>query len=149
MAENIVKEHEVVVKNLSNTQLTKEMVDWLLAHGKNLNDSIKYHDPLLIQCVKEVKPSGFAVVTIKGNKYKIIDFPNDSILFTPDDLVQLETMWTIIDEAEVDVPSVEEQPVEPAPEKPTPKKTTKRSVTNKAEGATTEKKTPGRKKKTE
>ena len=137
MAEN---KHEVVVKTLSSSALSREMVEWLLAHGKNLNDNIKYHDPLLVQCVKELNPDGFTVVEIEGNQYKIIDFANDSILFTPHDLERLNSMWTVIeDEAPVEAPAATE-PAEPV------KKTTKKASTKKATG---EKKTTTRKKKTE
>lgn len=93
-----VVEHEVVFKVLSKTQLTKEMVDWLIEHGKMLNDSISYHDPMLVQCVKELRPDGFGVTTIKGNKYKVIDLANDSIILTPDDIKVLNKNWTVIEE---------------------------------------------------
>lgn len=139
--ETVVKRHEVVVKTLSKNALTKEMVDWLLAHGKNLNDNIKYHDPLLVQCVKEVQPDGFRVVEIEGNKYKIIDFLNDSVLFTPRDIEKLQSMWTVIE----DTPS--ETVVTTEPEAPT-KKATKNTTAKKA-SATGGKKTTTRKKKTE
>ena len=139
MAKNTVKEHEVVIKVLANSQLTKEMVDWLIAYGKNLNDNIKYHDPLLVQCVKELQPNEFRVATIKGNKYKVIDFLNDSILFTPEDLVQINKVWTVIEE---DVP-VEEKPEaeEPKQEEVKPKKATPKKTTAKKASTTTKKKT--------
>ena len=100
MAKKKVVEHEIVYKVLSREVLTKEMVDWLIAHGKSLNDSIKYHDPLLVQCVKELNPQGFGVTKIKGNKYKILDFPNDSMLVTPEDVKQLNKSWIVIEEPE-------------------------------------------------
>jgi len=98
MAKKKVVEHEIVFKALKRSVMTKEMVDWLLAHGKNLNENISYHDPLLVQCVKELKPSEFGVMTIKGNKYKIIDLTNDSIVMTPEDVKTLNKHWTIIED---------------------------------------------------
>ena len=100
MARKKVVEHEIVCKILSKTQLTQEMVDWLLAHGKKMDDSIQYHDPLFVQCVKEVRPSGFGITKIRGNKYRMIDFPNDSVLMTPDDIKLLNKSWIVIEDPE-------------------------------------------------
>lgn len=93
-----VVEHEIVFKQLSRYQMTKEMVDWLVEHGKKLNDNIAYHDPLLVQCVKELKPEGFGITVIKGDKYKVVDLLNDSIILTPDDVKVLNKNWTVIGE---------------------------------------------------
>ena len=110
MAKKKVVENEIVFKALSREVLTKEMVDWLVEHGKQLNDSIKYHDPLLVQCVKELKPNGFGVTTIKGNKYKVVDLLNDSIIITPDDVKLLNKNWTVIEEEQEEEPK-EAEPV--------------------------------------
>ena len=133
------KQYKVVGKSLSKAQLTQEMVDWLVAKGKTLNDRITYHDPLLVQCVEELQPDGFFVAHIKDNRYKTLDFPNDSVIFTPSDIEVLQKSW-------VDIPeelAVVEPEVKPEPEKKPAKKTT----TKKA--ATGEKKSTTRKKKTE
>lgn len=94
------EEHEIVYKALANSRLTKEMVDWLIEHGKKLDDNIKYHDPLFVECVKTLKPSEFGVTKITGNKYKVIDLTNDSIIMTPNDIKILNKSWTVIGEDE-------------------------------------------------
>ena len=139
------KQYKVVGKALSRTTPTKEMVDWLIAHGKAENDKIAYHDPLLVQCVEELHPSGFYVTNLVDSRYKVIDLPNDSIIFTPNDLEALQKSWVEIPE-ELAVPA--DVAEEPKPETETPvKKPTKKSTTKKA--TTGEKKSTTRKKKTE
>ena len=142
------KKYKVVGKTLSRVGLTQEMVDWLVAKGKTLNDSIAYHDPLLVQCVEELKPNGFYVATLEDNKYKILELANDSVIFTPKDIEILQKTWSEIPEefAVVPEPAVEEKPEVPA-EKPAKKAPAKKATTKKA--ATGEKKTTTRKKKTE
>ena len=100
MAKKKVIEHEIVFKSLARVQMTKEMVDWLLAHGKKMDDKITYHDPLFVQCVKELKPNDFGVTKIKGNKYKVIDLINDSLVMTPEDVKVLNKNWIVIEDPE-------------------------------------------------
>ena len=99
MAKKKVVEHEVVFKTLARVQMTKEMVDWLVAHGKNLNDNIQYHDPLLVQCVKELQPEDFGVKVVKGNKYKVVMTLNDFLIMTPEDVKALNKDWVVFDDA--------------------------------------------------
>ena len=98
MAKKKKVEHEIVCKLWANAKLTKEMVDWLIAHGKKLDDNIMYHDPLLVQCVKDLNPDGFAVTVIEGNQYRIIDGLNDSFVITPKDIQELKKSLITIDE---------------------------------------------------
>lgn len=101
MAKKKKVERDIVCKLWANAKLTKEMVDWLLAHGKKIDDNIMYHDPLLVQCVKELDPEGFSIITIEGNQYRIIDGPNDSFVITPKDIQALKkSLITIDDELE-------------------------------------------------
>lgn len=106
MARTKTKTHEVAFRSIAKAPLTKEMVEWLVAHGKAMNENIKFHDPLLVECVKEVKPQGWHVATIKGNKYKLIDIVNDAFLMTPEDVKVLNKSWIVIeDEENVEVPA--------------------------------------------
>lgn len=114
MAKKVV-EHEIVAKQLSKVGMSKEMVDWLVAHGKKMDERIAYHDPLFVQCVKELNPAGFGIMTIKSNKYKVIDLLNDSLVLVPDDLKVLNNNWTIIED------EPKEESVVPEPEKPVKK----------------------------
>lgn len=99
--------HEVVCKQFADTKLTKEMVDWLIAHGKTLEDNIMYHDPLLVQCVKELDPEGFTIVTIEGNKYRVIDLVNDSFIVTPKDIDFLKKSLITIEDPEAESETTE------------------------------------------
>ena len=103
MAKKKKVEHEIVCKLYAKALLTKEMVDWLIAHGRKLEDNIAYHDPLLVQCVKELEPEGFAVTTIEGNQYRIVDTLNDSFVVTPKDIKFLKDSMVTIEEPESEV----------------------------------------------
>ena len=107
MARTKTKTHEVAFRSIAKAPLTKEMVEWLVAHGKALDENIKFHDPLLVQCVKELKPKGWHVANIKGNKYRLIDIVNDAFIMTPDDVKALNKSWIVIEEDEESVEPTE------------------------------------------
>ena len=71
--------------------ITNEMVDWLLARGRKLEETIQYHDPLLVECVEELKPSGWRVDDLGNDKkYIIFETLNDCVLITESDLKRFE-----------------------------------------------------------
>lgn len=90
--------HKVAYGTAPNMPISKEMFDWLLAHGCNENDKIRYHDPLFVQCVEEVKPKGWMVTEITGNKYRPVDFVNDTFIFTPETLKVINKSWIVIED---------------------------------------------------
>ena len=94
------KTNKVVSKTISRDVLSNEMVDWLLAHGKELDSNISLHDPVFVQCVEELKPSGFYIVEIEGDEYIPVELLNDFLILTPKDLKALNQRRIKIDEQE-------------------------------------------------
>ena len=92
------KKTKVVYRSIAKAPLTNEMVDWLIAHGRQENGTISFHDPLLVQCVEELQPTGWHVTEISGNKYKLVDLINDAFIITPEDVKVLNKNWIVIEE---------------------------------------------------
>ena len=86
--------NKVAVKTSRNSKLTNEMYEWLLKHGLKENDSIDYHNPLLIQCIEELQPIEWWIREINSDKYAVIETLNDFIIVTPEEIESIE--WTII-----------------------------------------------------
>lgn len=93
-----VKKTKVAYRVAAHAPITKEMVDWLVAHGKSENDAVKFHDPLLVQCIEELNPRGWRIAEITGNKYKLVDLINDAFIITPEDVKVLNKNWIVIEE---------------------------------------------------
>lgn len=92
------KKTKVAYRTLAKAPITKEMVEWLVAHGKTENEAVKFHDPLLVQCVEELTPPGWNVTEITGNKYRLVDLVNDAFIITPEDIKVLNKNWIVIEE---------------------------------------------------
>lgn len=95
--------------------LSKEAAEWLVEHGSNkiriysvpeLNDTFiewngTKHDPLLVQCVKELKDKAsgryarLEIATIKGDKYMIYEYDGLEEIIDPE-----TCKWIVIDSSE-------------------------------------------------
>ena len=98
MAKKKVNTHKVAFRTVSKLPLSQEMVDWLVSHGYKEGDNIKFHDPLFVQCVEELRPNGWVIHEIKGNKYFPADFAHDAYIITPEDLTNLKKRMIVIEE---------------------------------------------------
>ena len=87
--------NKVAYPAVSDLGISKEMYDWLLERGLKDGENITFHNPLLIQCVEELKPAGWRIKEIKGTKYRLID-TKGPFLWTPDDVKVLASSWVDI-----------------------------------------------------
>jgi len=79
--------NKIAVKRHPWTNLSKEMIDWLIEHDKSLeNKELDIHNPLLVQCVEELNPTDFRIVEIEGDEYLTLESANDVIVIEPKDL---------------------------------------------------------------
>ena len=79
--------NKIAVKRHPWTNLSKEMIDWLIEHDKSLEDKeLDIHNPLLVQCVEELHPADFRIVEIEGDEYLTLESANDVIVIVPKDL---------------------------------------------------------------
>ena len=91
--------NKIAVKKHPWTTLTKEMIEWLIEHDKTLEDKeIDIHNPLLVQCVEELKPDGFRVFEIEGDEYLTLESSNDVIVIVPKDIEVLKQSFVKIPE---------------------------------------------------
>lgn len=73
--------------------ITQEMYDWLKAKGLKDGDELKRHDPLFIQCIKELHPKDWTIHEIEGDKYFVMISCNDELILTPSDIEFINTKW--------------------------------------------------------
>lgn len=93
--------HKVVLKRNPWSSLTNEMLNWLLERNPSLKDTdMELHNPLLVQCVEELKPDNFRIIEIEGNEYVTLDTDNDVVLLTPADIEIIKQNFVKIDEQE-------------------------------------------------
>lgn len=91
--------NKLAVKRHPWTNLTKEMIDWIINKDKSLeNKDIEIHDPILVQCVEELKPDDFRIFEIEGDEYLTLETSNDVIVIVPKDLETLKNCFVKIPE---------------------------------------------------
>ena len=91
--------NKVAYPAVTDLGISKEMYDWLLEHGLKDGENITFHNPLLIQCVEELKPAGWLIKEIKGTKYRLID-TKGPFLWTPEDVKFLNSHWVDVTDQE-------------------------------------------------
>ena len=96
MAKKKTVTNKVAFRTVSKLPLSQEMVNWLVEHGFKEDDKIAYHDPLFVQCVEELRPRGWVVHEIKGDKYYPADFAHDAYIITPEDLALIKKSMVTI-----------------------------------------------------
>lgn len=91
--------NKVAYPAVTDHGITKEMFDWLLEHGLKENETVTFHNPVLVQCVEELKPEGWRIKEVKGGKYRLID-TKGPFLWTPEDVKVLTNNWVVIEPSE-------------------------------------------------
>lgn len=90
---------KIAVKKHPWTNLTKEMVNWLIKHDKSLEDKeIDIHNPLFVQCVEELKPDEFRIFEFDGDEYLTLESSNDVLVLVPKDIEILKNSFVKIPE---------------------------------------------------
>ena len=89
--------NKIAVKLHPWTELSNEMVDWLIEKDPSLKDKdIELHDPLLVECVETLKPKDFRIFEIDGDEYLTIETLNDVIVIVPNDFEMLKKSFVKI-----------------------------------------------------
>ena len=79
--------NKIAVKKHPWSSLSKEMIQWLIERDESLKDQeLDIHNPLLVQCVEELKPTDFRIVEIDGDEYLTLETLTDVIVIVPEDL---------------------------------------------------------------